>query len=338
MRYSYLLALIMASLGLSIAMRAELLIFKEEKGSLVPLTTDDINQHGDAIASILLKYEWPMCNASLLNDTDIDALLSPGVPYAQEQFIQRKMKEKCQHLRVVYIPDALYELFCIIKTFATKGHKNPLQHMVLNIMTAKYGSEMHRRWRIDITKLINQNVVGFKELAEVRSKINKIYKDINASIYLGKDSLFLSINTVLTTKLLALYPELHKSDDSLVASAIIEKHATQLLSTLINELLVLYDPKKPEQLRLPGIVGDNEDAHSVVDLARSLKNEKESLIVTKVIALEYKARKINKALLFRGTTFEQFPVGLAVPQQTENGQVAIQAKQKTLAGTSMARR
>src|SRR5579872_2573255 len=337
MRYS-LLFVILASLGFNLS--AELLIFKEEKGSLVPLAEDDITKHGEAIASILLKYEWPMCNAFLLNDIDVAALLSPGVPYAQEQFIQRKLNEKFEHLRVVYIPDALFELFCIIQTCATKGQKNPLQDMVVKIMTAKWGSEMHRRWRIDITKLINHNVTDFKQLAEVRNQINKVYKDINDSMYMGKHSVFFYINSLLTTKLLALYHDLHKSKDSLAASAIIEKHVAQFTSVLINELLALYDPNKPENLRLPGTtgVGHDEDRDSIIDLARSLKNEKDSLLVTKVIALEYEARKMNKALLFRGTTFEEFPVGLALPQQTPGGQVAIQAKQKTLAGTSMAKR
>jgi hypothetical protein len=312
-------------------------LFKEERGSLVPLDANDIARDGEVLAGILLKYEWPMCNASLLNDADIDALLSPEVPYAQEQFIQRKITEKFEHLRVLYIPDALYELFCIIQTFATKGQKNPLQDMVLKIMTAKYASEMHRRWRIDITKLINHNVTGFKQLAEVRNQINKVYKDINDSMYLGRNSVFFYINDLLTTKLLALYPDLQKSTDSLAVSALIEKHATQFTSVLIKDLLALYDANRLENLRLPGIVGDNEDSNSVIDLARSLKNEKESLIVNKVVALEYEARKINKALLFRGTTFEQFPVGLALPQQTPQG-IAVEAKRKTLAGTSMARR
>lgn len=322
----------MGLFGLSL--RAELVIFKQEEGKLMPLDVADIAKDGDALAAILLKYEWPMCIASQLSEEDRDTLLAPDVFYAEELFIQNKINEIFGQYRVVFIPTCLFELFVITHLFATKGQKNPLQDLINKIMTAKYGSEFQRQWIIDITKKINSgNFEDFKSLANVRHEINLVYKKINDSVYYGKNSLFFYINGLLTTKLVTLYPDLQNQTTSLMLSQIIKKHSSQLLSLLMSDFFALYSAKKPENLWLPH-VGDHQERDNINEMALLLKKETEDAIVANVMKLEYEARDQNKALLIRGTTFEEFPVGLTLPQKEDHGQV-LKTRRKVLAGTAV---
>lgn len=335
MRYSFILALICFALGLSPAVQAQLLIFKQTEGVLKPLDAHDIAKDGDALAAILLKYEWPMCIASELSKEDQDALLVSNVSYAEELFIQNKINEQFDQYKVAFIPTCLFELFVITQLFATKGQKNPLQNFINKIMMAKYGTELKRQWIIDITKKINAESDDFKSLANVRREINAVYKKINDSVYKGKESLYFYINGLLTAKLLGSYADLQGQDTSLMVSKIIKKHSNQLLSLLVSEFLALYDVSNPQKLWLPHI-GGHEERNNINEMALLIKKEKEDGIISNVMNLEYEARDLNKGLLIRGTTFESFAIGLSFPKNNDQD-VQFKHDKKVLAGSSVLR-
>lgn len=334
MRRSYLLSLIFLSLGFGAVLRSEMLIFKENEGKLTTLTADDLAKNGNALAALLLKYEWPMCTASQLSLPERDALLSPGAPYAQELFIQNKINEKFTQYRVAYIPTCLYELFVILQLFATKGENNTLQTFIREVMTAKEGTALSHRWNIDIARLINKERDKPQEFIIIRERINGAYRNVNDSVYHGAHSLFFYINNLLTAQLINLYPGLQTITDSQSLSASIKNHSTHLTTFIIDALLSLYDVRNLDKLRLANIDIGYSNRDSIVNLVLSLKKEKESAIVAKVVALEYEAQEQNKGLLLRGTTFEDFPVGLSFPQV---GKKKVLAEQKTLAGSTMLR-
>src|SRR5437868_6958848 len=103
----------------SSVIHAELLIVKKvtlpegKTRFAAPDATDD--KAMAYISQILLKYQWPMVIMSDLTEKEKGELLTPGIENGEEIFIQKKIDEtlKSDVYQVVFIPTALYELFCI---------------------------------------------------------------------------------------------------------------------------------------------------------------------------------------------------------------------------------
>jgi len=101
---------------------AELLIVKKVGDTMVPLDENDVPA-SDIIEDILLKYQWPMVVTSKLTKKERFALMFKGKPYAEERFIEAKIRKETKRddLHVVFVPTTIYELFVMVQTFETRN-------------------------------------------------------------------------------------------------------------------------------------------------------------------------------------------------------------------------
>lgn len=298
------------------SMSAELLIVKKTESGFASLDTEESINHGKQITDILLKYQWPLCIASALTQEEQDELLSPDKPYAEEIFIQKKIQalgKEFEQYYVVFIPTALYELFLIALIFQTRGQENSLQKAVEKRL------KPIAEWKIDLTGILNEN----ESAINVREKINNYFK-INNELFLNnveaKESAYFYINNQLATLLFKHFPEFMNSTDSLQLSNDIKNNSEKLSSLLINELELLGSGSR-HRFFLPGKKIANSCTIRLVDY---LQNEPKTNVLNKYIALEYEARKLNKALLIRGTSFIESQVSLGT-----------QPMKRTLAGATL---
>lgn len=116
MNLNSFLLLTLALCSMELFIHSELLIVKKNPdGRFAPLNKAESLLYDPVISQIRLKYQWPMCIASNLNENEKNELLTSGKSCAEELFIQKKLKESISDLdlHVVFIPTALYELFCL---------------------------------------------------------------------------------------------------------------------------------------------------------------------------------------------------------------------------------
>lgn len=66
-----------------------------------------------AIADVMMHYQWPMVIDTQLTSVEKDELLSSDKPYAEERFIAKKLQEIDPFYDIVFIPTTLYELFAM---------------------------------------------------------------------------------------------------------------------------------------------------------------------------------------------------------------------------------
>ncbi len=302
---------------------SELLIVKKEKNGFAPLDASDLVKSGKIITDIILKYQWPMSISSQLSQEEQDALLTSQKPYAQELFIQNKIRKSFDEYGVVFIPTALYELFCIVHLFKTINEKNPFQDAVNKFIRADNEREFEpNKWATELTEILNKK----ESPADIRKQIDTIYKNANELFFRGNgiESAYLYINNAIAASLFNQYPELTKSKDPLALSSAIKDTTSTWAAFLIEELWTMYDPDFPDELRHPLIeeIGIDYSKLSINNLAAHLQHESMNNILAKVITLEYEARERNKALLLRGTSFEEeFQIGIT--------------EEKILAGTTL---
>lgn len=323
MRYKCVLLMILNLCMLVSTVRSELLIVKKGKNGFVPLDASDIVKSGKIITDIILKYQWPMCISSQLSQEEQDALLTSQKPYAQELFIQNKIRESFDEYGVVFIPTALYELFCIVHLFKTINEKNPFQDAVNKFIRADNERDFEpNKWATELTEILNKK----ESPADIRKQIDAIYKNANDLFFRGDgiESAYLYINNAIAASLFNQYPELTKSKDPLALSSAIKDTTSTWAAFLIEELWAMYDPDFPDELLHPLIeeIGIDYSKLSINNLAAHLQHESMNNILAKVITLEYEARERNKALLLRGTSFEEeFQIGIT--------------EEKILAGTTL---
>lgn len=332
--YKLLLALIMCAIAFPA--HAELLVVKKgADGFFAPLTQEDIQKSGKIISDILLKYQWPTCVAAL-NEADIvlqeslgklrieqrkalsaeqklllknqrnaleaeqkilaqeqDALLTAGKAYAEEQFIQEKIqaalgkhygKEYGDAYGVIFVPTALYELFLLIQLFDMQ--KNPFDEAQKKFLASDDAIK-----KLDLTDILNKT----GEPGPIRREIYARYNAANNIFFEEDVSAVTYINKIFVEWLYAWDSMLAHHEDSLALSEALHKQS----SALSAQLIATYVGKYPKELMF----------HSMAYLIAGLKQEHNNKIVAQIVALEYEARTLNKALLIRGTTFEKLQVG-----------------------------
>jgi hypothetical protein len=155
----------------------ELLIVKQTADGFVPLDETDKANNGNRIADVLLKYQWPMCIATPLSEQEQDALLTADIPFAEENFIETKLRQIDDTYRVVFIPTTLYELFTMVQLFGTKDQQNPLQTATAVFQNeAVYNKEIHKDIRnIQLSKILK----SASSPQQIRGQINTKYRNIN---------------------------------------------------------------------------------------------------------------------------------------------------------------
>ena len=179
--------LLLTIVGICIAhttTQAELLIIKKENNQFAPLSSENAAdiEAGKKIQEILLKYQWPMCIMSDLTEQEQDELLTSNKPFAEETFIQNKIKETLQNdiYHIVFIPTTLYELFCIYLTFKTKDQQTPLKTAVESVIVA-YINRLYKpdKWEINLTKILN----GENAANTIKKEVFNVYKHANSLFF-----------------------------------------------------------------------------------------------------------------------------------------------------------
>jgi hypothetical protein len=292
--------------SLPVPLSPELLIVKKTAEGFGPLDDSDV-VNSTIIANILLKYQWPMCIAAELTEEEQNELLSSGQPCAEEFSIQKKIREhlKDNSYYVVFIPTTIYELFCMAQVFDVKDRLNPFQAQAEDTIGEFERDEKH--WS-DLRKILNKDEIA----PVIRKQMFDIYKEINKTFFDGREkNASFYINNALAAELFSKYPLLKNSVNDLDFSLTIQSHANEFAQYLTDRILRAHKPfnRNPIYWRI------GRGAFSLMNeemgrLIASLKTEHQTNILAKIIALEYEARKQNKALLLRGTSLEEFQISL----------------------------
>ena len=313
---------------------AELLIIKREGGidspsRFVPLDKDDIAKHGKAISDVLLSYAWPMCISKLSfeqktvadqEQKDLDELLSPDKKYAEELFIQKKLQALpgLSNYHVIYIPTCLYELFSITQIFSNPEQQNIFQAKIdalcairINIIRVSATIVNPLRIKFSLKKTLASDTIS-----DVQARMYRTYDAANDNFFLlcKDESPALFINSALIKMLFDKYGELESSPDALTLSNILkkkcvdEKKCADLASHFVKALKDLHSKSGKGGLCMPHALASND--FFINDLVSRCKTDDGRQILAKIVALEYEARELNKALLLRGTNYQKTAMGL----------------------------
>ncbi len=287
-RIKYYALIVMLGMGMvHTTTYASLLIVKKTETGFAPLDDAD-KKHNDAMASMLLKYEWPMCIAN----TDLTAdeqkeLLAPNKPNAEELFIQKKLTEKFGQdiYHVVFIPTTVYELFCLSKVSDDydTSPSNALDAQQKKLETAFLSGvriDGYRRSNISIQDIIN---TPHEKAANIRKRIYKRYTTESRFFYEDQDNefnetAFFHVNRALASELFNYCPDLQHCTSTSQISKEFESKALQFADHVMKK----------------SIYGEEVEAQT--------------------IALDYKAKAMNKGLLFRGTDSIKVDQGRETPK------------------------
>lgn len=323
------------------ALQAELLIIKKTAvDTFVPLSEQESIQHGNTISNIFLQYKWPMCISSNLSKKDQNELLAADQPDAEETFIQKKLNEAIPDLdlRVIFIPTCLYELFTLTEYFNNRkewtrtaynylGQTNPLNATVDDISFLKilfYDLKLSLEYKLSLTDsyLISNKIDWIKNIMPQPNFIQRLYLQFNQIFFSSEQrykiellfqetlqliendiSAFIFINQQLTNALYNTYPHLFKNAS---VSKNIESSIQDITQYFISHICKcnFNSPRIRTDIWIGG-------AREMVNtMLKHLQNESQNKIVSNVVTLEYEARQKNKALLLRGTTFEETSISL----------------------------
>lgn len=292
--------------------RAELLIVKQsEEGSWA---FDYYKPISEPISNIILKYQWPMCIASQLSADEANKLFAEE-PYAEEQFIQGKIRETVgKEYSVIFVPTVLYDLFSMLQIFKTKGQTNVLQK-ALNEFFLAYATSTREKpnpYRIGLKDIINRDIIhSAKDAQIIRKAVFAVYHTTN-QLFMDKGLVWSFINEKFSKWLFEMYPELGKYSQPLVLSQAIKENSSDITTKLIDEIRVL--PR--QNYYLPYISRDDANLECPSKTVAALGREQETKFLEQIIALEYDARERNRALLFRGTSLFEIQIGLDPEKKT----------------------
>lgn len=268
---------------------AQLLVVKKANNRFAPLDADD-ERNKAAIAKLFTNYQWPMVIMNeKLSRAEQDALLTAGIPNAEEDFFRAKVKKIHPSYDIIFIPTSLYELYV-----ATQHDKQiPIEQGGNPLTTAGRGSinvdNVIRSWDTNPPKSLKQ---AYKEVYGIFAAVNALfYPDV-----------FMFINNGLAETLFNAMPELRRMDDATTLSNYLQALANNFAATLINGLGSMNYLSGPIKAEVP------YKADSIAT----------DSIIAKVIALEYEARAMNKGLLLRGSS----PIKLAAEKE-EKEQIDI---------------
>lgn len=299
---------LMGIFWISWGMHAELLIVKRDDFGYAPLSQAESLKYNDQISEILQKYQWPMCLGSHLTDEEKNELLSADVQHAEELFIQKKLQQAMPelYLNVIFIPTSLYELFCLLEM--CNGDTQSIQDV--SIGNTLYFNPLLRRHDLSVQQVRTHIQNAFKE-------INNLFFEKQKPAWINfskgapdiKASKSLLMNNAMIHFLNYVLPEMNFCKNEKEISDLIAKNSSKLRLALLKKL------------------ESNNYSYCFSYQQCLLKSEKNisfNQIIDHVVALEYEARKLNKALLLRGSGLME--LNLSIQQQPVH---------KSLAGTTI---
>ncbi len=282
------LVLVIISFCYTQLMHSELLIIVKDKitNNFRTMTHEETVQYQSKISDILLKYQWPMCIQSDLTPAEITEYLAPNKPYAQEQFIQKKLQEIINpseiDLNVMFVPTSFYELYCIAEQSYNAFHKQYEQALKSgNMHVAQLYFSSERR-----NDLLNSDI------EQARVDLKQSFSNVNQLFFKSTqdESASSSINNKLAQYIFNAYPELCEKKSVLDLSNTLESKL-DALKAIICETLAQDDTYK-KTITSNGISRDTSEW---------FKEEPQTRIISTVMKIEYEARSLNKALILRGT-------------------------------------
>lgn len=195
-------------------MHAEFLVLKQTDTGFAALNGDDVVNKA-AIADIFLKYQWPMViSNSSLTEEEQNELLTSDLPYAEEKFIRKKLKEINQDYDVIFIPTSLYELFMCSDLIS-------IIHKEFKVFV--------KAQRIECAEALN---IMNQPSGVVCEKVYQEYRDANNLFY--PDAFFYGNNTFVNF-LFDTYPALQSNENSVILS--------EQIKLLVYEIAALLIPK-----------------------------------------------------------------------------------------------
>lgn len=298
-----------------------LLVQQSKEHGFTPFIEDDMpgsSQRHKRFNTLFLNYQWPMSSIGLgaIPESTQKSIfpineelfkknsLSPISAELHEAYIEQIINQlftvetspKTYDYRVIFFPTALYELFVILETLTTQGQDNSLQDAIAKIFTASKGlwEGGNSAGKIELANIIDSNASA----AMIRKKINATYMEVN-TIFLNASNY---INEKLTTWLFIEYPELKNSKNAADLSRSIYSKTSDITDTLIKKLRAV----PANNLTLPREDRESDRRNNPSQLIKLLANESSSKIIASFITLEYEARELNKGILIRGTSFQDF--------------------------------
>lgn len=323
------LTLFIITLGLfclPTAIHPELLVVKKVDGLFQPLDEADAC-HNAAIMDIILKYQWPQCLAAEteLTEEEKEELFS-SEPAAEEKLIEKKIQQAIgDQYHVVFIPTALYELFCIyeiLKNFdQSKLQTSPIEKLVRKITKIKHDVfKEPDTWCINLSPALNNTTIT---PSEIEQEVKKIYRTVNHT-FLQKESGLANpwffMNSTIAQNLFNQCHSLHSEQNSVTLSDAIKNESLTLLHYACNQIHTLLEKSEQQGKFIPLSPWCSENLYLLIRHIAKTKFSIESnepsdssitnKVIQQTITLEYEGRTKNKAILFRGCGIKSEDVGL----------------------------
>ncbi len=265
MKPNRIIGLLFILLTASTLLQAELLVIKHTKNGFAALEAQD-EPNKIKIADILLAYQWPMViGNSNLTEQEMDELLTADVPNAEETFIRKKVKEIDVRYDIVFFPTALYQLYTAT-TFQNNYLLTAIKDKSAKILLTHEAKQLSKKQPENSSQMLRLNFDTEKILSN-----NVFYPEI-----------FFLVNDSLANVLLAFDSTLKHCTNATVFSDKIEARAQELAQFFFSAMKDSLCKCEKSDAQNPKLI-DTEG------------------VLFQGIALEYEARSINKALLWRGS-------------------------------------
>jgi len=284
----------------SSTIKSELIVVKEADGYISPLDEKECRDYGKLISSAIFKYQWPMCVGSKLREEEL-AVLTPNAPYAEEQFIEKMLNERLLYyfpthkvkLKVLFIPTVLYELFCLIKIL-TMNSGSYCDH-IYNFAIRRKPSDF-----IDLSRILSETALVPNATLDIDYEVYELYHQANDIFFDSSVSVWMRINSSLSQWIVQ---NIYISNvlDSLQVSDVIKMNIQQMITILLDFFV--------KQINKKTINYADVLQSLTLHMIKNIGTSKELAVIERIIALEYRARDLNKGLLLRGSEFGEYQIG-----------------------------
>ena len=205
---------------LNFILQAELLVVVKDGGKFRALTQAESIKYQAQINAVKEKYQWPMCVKEDLTPEEIAEYLKAGKPYAEEQFVQKKLREAINpseiDLQVMFVPTSIYEMFCLSELSEIETH-NSVQMYATELKLSQGSNPQESK------DLLRSEFIQYNNLFNQAKQ--------------GKESLSSKMNRQLTAYIFENYPELQQQSDILTASNALKRNIEGLKSMLCNKII-----------------------------------------------------------------------------------------------------
>lgn len=326
---------------------AELLILKKDTttNQIVPLSEQDSITYGFEICQILLKYQWPMCLASDLTEEERSQLLGEHKAYAEELFIEEKLKERISGIDfvVLFFSTSLYELYGLVEYFksckkdsrVTEIYANPgmmgwgiMSHInTRGMMTLRSRAMFPTAQQLQNSPSGDDKNAFMKAAAafnlEIKTRLHKfdetVTKMLNEKTFFDKTAVdirkavlkyYASINNPFYTADFLKKAEIPVMNFNRTISMFLSKQIPDLFDQQSKDVIVqkIFQHRYAIAEEMIKEFHENYTRSCLYD-THSHTSQLNDAIIFQVIDVEYQAQKTNNALLFRGSKPIAAPIG-----------------------------